>query len=77
MKLTRHSMSYVLSLSRPILSRPLSSETLVWLLLAVACGDSSAKSQVEVPLEQTHAFYWELGPFIAPFAILKLKVERF
>ena len=70
-------MSYVLLLSRPSLSRPLSSETLVWLLLVVACGDPSTTSQAEVPLEQIHAFYWEMGPFIPPVAILKPKVERF
>ena len=63
MKSTRHSMSYVLLLSRPILSRPLSSETLVWLLLAVTYGDSSTTSQAEVSLERIHAFYWEMGPF--------------
>ena len=34
-------------------------------------------SQAEVPLEWIHVFYWEMGPFIPPFAILKLKVERF
>ena len=49
----------------------------VWLLLAVAYGDSLTMSQAEVPLEWIHAFYWELGPFIPPFAILKLKVKRF
>ena len=70
-------MSYVLLLSRPILSRPLSSETLVWLLLAVAYSDTSTTSQAEVPLEWIHAFYWELGLFIPPFVILKLKVESF
>ena len=78
MKSTHHSaMSYVPLLSRPVLSRPLSYETLVWLLLAVACGDSLTMSQAEVPLEWIHAIYWEMGPFIPPFAILKPKVERF
>ena len=62
MKSTR-SMSYILLLSRPVLSRPLSSETLVWLLSVVAYSDSSTTSQAEVPLEQIHAFYWEMGPF--------------
>ena len=56
-------MSYVLLLSRPILLRPLSSETLVWLLLVVAYGDSLTTSQAEVPLERIHAFYWEMDPF--------------
>ena len=62
-KSTRHSMSYILLLSRLVLSRPLSSETLVWLLSAVAYSDSSTMSQAELPLEQIHAFYWEMGPF--------------
>ena len=44
-------------LSRPILSRPLSYETLVLLLLAVTCGDSSTMSQAKVPLERIHVFY--------------------
>ena len=56
-------MSYVLLLSRPVLSRPLSSETLVWLLSAVAYSDLSTTSQAEVQLERIHAFYWEMGPF--------------
>ena len=54
----------------------LSSETLVC-ILAVAYGDSLTMSQAEVPVEQIHAFYWEMGLFIPPFAILKPKVERF
>ena len=61
-------MSYILLLSRPVLSRPLSSETLVWLLLAVAYSDSSTTSQAEVPLERIHAFYWEMGPFMTKSA---------
>ena len=77
MKSAHHSMSYILLLSRPVLSRPLSSETLVWLLSVVTYSDSLTKSQTEVPLEWIHAFYWEMGPFIPPFAILKPKVERF
>ena len=62
-KLTHHSMSYILLLSRPVLSRPLSSETLVWLLSAVTYSDSLITSQAEVPLEWIHAFCWEMGPF--------------
>ena len=46
-------------------------------LLAVTYGDSLTTSQAEVPLEQIHAFYWEMGQFIPPFAVLKPKVERF
>ena len=69
-------MSYVLLLSRTALLRPLSYETLLWLLSAVTCGDLSTTSQAEVPLEWIHAIYWKIGPFIPPFAILKLKVER-
>ena len=42
---------------RPVLSRPLSYETLVWLLLAVTCDDSLTMSQAEVPLERIHAIY--------------------
>ena len=37
---------------------------------------SLTMSQAEVPLEWLHAFYWEMGLFIPPFAILKPKVER-
>ena len=62
-KSSHHSMSYV-----PILSILLSSVTLVWLLSVVAYGDSSTMSQAEGPLEQIHAFYWEMGPmsFLSP-----------
>ena len=56
-------MSYVLLLSKPALSRTFSSETLVWLLSVIACGDLSNISQAEAPLEWIHAFYWEMGPF--------------
>ena len=32
-------------------------------------------SQAEVPLEQIHAFYWEMGPFtVTPSAISTCKV---
>ena len=58
MKLTCHSaMSDVSLLSRPVLSRPLSYETLLWLLLAVTCGNSSTTPQAEVPLERIHVIY--------------------
>ena len=53
--------------SRPILSRPLSYETLVWLLSAVTCGDSSTMSQAEVPLERIHGFFyrkWVRSPWV-------------
>ena len=43
----------------------------------VAYSDLSTTSQAELPLEWIHAFYWEMGLFTPPFAILKLKVERF
>ena len=46
------SLCYELSI--PVLSRPLSYETLVWLLSAVACGDLLIMSQAEVPLEWIH-----------------------
>ena len=58
MKLTRHSaMSYVPLLLRPVLSRPLSYKTLVWLLSMVTYGDLSTTSQAEVPLEWIHVIY--------------------
>ena len=63
--------------SRPILSRPCLLRPWYGCLLAVTYGDSSTTSQAEVPLEWIHGFYWEKGPFIPPFAILKPKVERF
>ena len=56
----------------------LSSETLVCVSVSSCTyGDLLTTSQAEVPLEWIHAFYWEMGPFIPPFAILKLKVETF
>ena len=70
-------MHIVLFLSRPILLRYCSLRPWFVCLSAVTYGDLSAMSQAEVPLEQIHAFYWEMGLFIPPFAILKLKVERF
>ena len=57
-------MSYVPLPSRPVLSRPLSYDTLVWLLSEVACGGSLTTSQAEVPLERIHVILWEIGPFI-------------
>ena len=70
-------MHNVLLLSRPILLSYCLLRPWFVCLLAVAYGDSLTTSQTEVPLEQIHVFYWEMGPFIPPFAILKLKVERF
>ena len=70
-KLTHCSMSYILLLSRPVVSMPLSFETLVWLLLVVAYSDSLTMSQAEVPLEQIHTFYWEMVHSI----VMKLQVE--
>ena len=49
--------------SRPILSRPYLLRPWYGCLSAVAYGDSSTMSQAEVPLEQIHVFYWEMGPF--------------
>ena len=63
--------------SRPILSSYCLLRPLYVCLSAVVYGDSLTMSQAEVPLEWIHAFYWKMGPFVPPFAILKLKVERF
>ena len=66
-------MSYVSLLSRPALSRPLSYETLVWLLLVVTCGDSSTMSQAEVPLEWIHVIY---GKWVCSFLPLLFENQK-
>ena len=64
-------------LSRPVLSRPLSYETLVWLLSAVACGDPLTTSQAEVPLEWIHVFYrkWVCSGHYVVAATLQLQIN--
>ena len=59
--LSFHELCVIAFKTNPV--KTLSSETLVWLLSAVAYSDSSTMSQAEVPLEWIHAFDWEMGLF--------------